>query len=88
MSKVDFYGIAALREDFRNPKEKRYFLVLSGSLKSVDMLMPSKLEDFRVEISQSTYEEYKKQLTDSKAEVPLLRFSGNLELKVAAACIN
>ena len=48
---------------------------------------PTRL-DFKVKISKLQYEELNKKLKDSKADEPVLKIAGNLEVKLYSVCIN
>lgn len=85
--KIEFNGAAILRVNYKNEREKSYFLVLNGRLKAAGYsgnIPDPEIKDFAAPISKEQYLGLMDRLQTSKAESPVIRISGNLEVKVGA----
>mgnify|MGYP001563704270 CR=1 FL=1 len=78
-------GIVSLREDYDNPKNKKYYAVLSVTIKAddIDDYTPQKA-NFEVSITAEHYNFLRKKFAESNAEEPVLRI--NLELILDGVC--
>jgi len=78
-------GIARLREDYKNPKDVKYYAILDASAQDVEYghgqgKSPSPKFQIEVPITKVGYDKLKENLEKSKAESPVLRVKGQLEL--------
>ncbi len=87
--KIKISGTASLKELYRNPKDRIYYAVLSATVEAegADKYVSPKL-NIEFPITEEHYNLLRKKLDESKAEVPVLRVKGNLELVLDYVCIN
>ena len=87
--KIRISGTVSLKEVYKNPKDKMYYAVLSATAEAekADNYVQPKVS-LEVPITSEHYEELRKKLSESKAEEPILRVNGNLELILDSVCIN
>ena len=86
---IKFSGTAALRCDYKNEKENSYFLVLSGRFNAdyaskIPRLPRQEINDFAIPISKEQYLNLIDGLQTSRAESPVIRVSGDLEVKLSS----
>lgn len=87
--RIKISGIVSLKEVYTHPKNRCYYAVLSATaeVKGTNRYFPPKV-NLDVPITAEQYEELGKKLSESKAEKPVLRVSGELELILDSVCIN
>lgn len=88
--KIEFNGTAILREDYTNPNDIAYSVVLSLRAKvsgGVACRTPTE-STITVPIRQEQYQKLKQSLKDSRAEEPRLRVNGDLSIRIHNTCIN
>lgn len=83
---IRFSGTAVLRCNYKNEKENSYFLVLNGefNVDYVSNLPRSEINDFAIPISKEQYLNLIDGLQTSRAESPVIRVSGDLEVKLSS----
>ncbi len=86
---IDIYGLVTLREDCKNPKDILYYAVLAGRARAQNAsdCVPAAFE-IAVPVTKTQYDSLKKQLSESTAQQPCIRFQDNLELKLGFDCLN
>ena len=89
VGKINVYGTVALKEIYKNKEDRMYFAVISAAFEvpTGEIKIFPKI-DIDVPITISQYEFLKKELASSKAERPILRVNGDLELSVNSVCFN
>ena len=82
-------GTASLKEVYENPKDRKYYAILSmtAEVRGADKYVQPKI-DIEVPITVEQYWGLKRELSESKAEKPVLCIRGNLELILDSVCIN
>jgi len=87
--KIKIYGTASLQEIYNDENDLRYYIILSASVKAEGKIkfFPAELK-IEVPIIQESYDSLRKALSESTAEKPVLRVSGDLELILGSGCIN
>ena len=90
MVEINIKGITQLREDYKNPNEVRYYAVLDGCFESEKYReikptskftkIPAPKFKAEIPITKEEYNNLKEQLKNSKAESPVLRVKGKLEI--------
>ena len=83
---IRFSGTAALRCNYKNERENSYFLVLSGrfNVDFVSNIPRPEINDFAIPISKQQYLDLIDGLQTSRAERPVIRVFGDLEVKLSS----
>lgn len=87
--RIKIGGTASLQEIYRNENDKRYYIILSATVKAEGEIefFPPELK-IEVPITQESYDSLRKALSESTAEKPVLKVKGSLELVLDSCCIN
>lgn len=77
-------GIGFLREDYKNKGETKYYLVLGGRLlaEGVDRFPAPELKEIAIPLSIEQYTALHLQLQDNRAQSPVIRIKGSLDVTV------
>jgi hypothetical protein len=78
-------GTGFLREDYKNKRETRYYLVLSGRLLAggVDSRLPApELKEVAIPISEKQYTDLQTRLQGNHSQSPVIRIKGSLDVTI------
>lgn len=87
--KINISGTAATLKIHKTPGYERHYVVVSATAKAEGMDNYDTPDiHLEVPISEEQYYSLRKKLDESKAEEPILRVNGKLELTLDSVCIN